>query len=162
MKMLWVGALRLLILPAIALPGLAHADEPAPTSPPPAAVPAAPVPVAPPASNPDPAALAMVLPDPQPAPVASAPAEKLAAEAGQEEPTISHIGLDGILSGGLGSFVGASMRFEARSGTTASFLARVGYIRGSVIDDESFQAGTFSVGYRGSFRDAPTSGWRAC
>jgi hypothetical protein len=118
MKTPWVGALRLLLLPGIALPGLAHADEPAP-------------------------------PNPPPAPVAYAPAEQLAAEAKQEEPTISHIGLDGILSGGLGNFAGASMRFEVRPGTSASFLARVGYLRGAVIDDESFQAGTFSLGYRG-------------
>lgn len=91
----------------------------------------------------------MVPPSRQPAPVAYAPAQRLATAAKQEEPTISHLGLDGILSAGLGTFAGASMRFEVRPGPSTSFLARVGYLRGSVIDDESFQAGTFGLGYRG-------------
>jgi hypothetical protein len=129
------GVLQLLVLPALALPGLAHADAPAPPA----------------ASPSEPSALAMVPPDPQPVPAVYPPAARVAAEAKKEAPTISHLGLDGALGGGLVNFAGASMRFEVRPGPTTSFVARVGYLRGSVIDDESFQAGTLSLGYRGFF-----------
>lgn len=105
---------RLLLLSTMALPTLAHADEPAPS----------------------------------PGSPAASPAADTAPRAKTGEPTTSHLGVDGILSAGLASFAGASMRFEVQPGTSTSLLARVGYLRGEVLDDESFQAGTFSLGYR--------------
>lgn len=75
------------------------------------------------------------------------PAPVVAADAAPQ--TISHIGADAVVGAGFLNFLGASARFEVRPGANSAFLARIGYLRGAVIDDDSLRAASFGIGYRG-------------
>lgn len=141
MKTPWVGGSRFLlaVLPAVAFSPLAHADELAPRA---ATTPAGPAPTE----------LAMVsAPPPSPPPATVTAASQPAPAAETEQPTRSHLGVDAVLGGGFLNYVGASARLESRPSARTSFLGRIGYYRGSVIDDDSLRGLSFGVGYRGFF-----------